>query len=278
MNSTRIAGLDIGFSTTRPTAGIGLWVDNRLVLTNCHGVEACARVAAAGDYDIVAIDGPVIPEGQDIRQSRNIERVFCHGLFQRRCKPGFSHVRGTGVRLREEAGTAANLLSNSTMGSRVTSVFPHVRKGTVIEAFPNAFLGVCLDDGVYTGMPKLKRGQKFRWLYEQWKRLRLVESLPGLTLKQRQIFGEKFQQTNHHEHQAAIICILTGLLVARNQFIAVGDAQGGWFFLPPWSCWKEWARDAVCANLRQLNTVLERRVIYSLRVCDRHHRSELYAQ
>jgi hypothetical protein len=102
-------------------------------------------------------------------------------------------------------------------------------------------------------MPKLKRGQKIRWLYEQWKRLRLVESLPGLTLKQRQIFGEKFQQTNHHEHQAAIICILTGLLVARNQFIAVGDAQGGWFFLPPWSCWKEWARDALCANLRQIN-------------------------
>jgi hypothetical protein len=129
--------------------------------------------------------------------------------------------------------------------------FPSRAKG--IEAFPNAFLGVCLDDGVYTGMPKLKRWQKFRWLYEQWKRLRLVESLPGLTLKQRRIFGEKFQQRNHHEHQAAIICILTGLLVARNQFIAVGDAQGGWFFLPPWSCWKEWARDAVCANLRQLN-------------------------
>jgi len=129
-----------------------------------------------------------------------------------------------------------------------------VRKGTVVEAFPNAFLGVCLDDDIYTKMPKLRRGQKFAWLYKQWKRLGLVESLPGLTSNERQFFGEKFQQTNHHEHQAAIVCILTGLLVARNQFIAVGDAQGGWFFLPPWSCWKEWAQDAVCANLRQLNT------------------------
>jgi hypothetical protein len=144
MASPRIAGLDVGFSTKRPTAGIGLWVDNRLELTNCHGVKACAQIAAAGDYDIVAIDGPVIPEGQDIQQKRNVERAFCHGLFQRRCKPGFSHVRGTGIRLREEAGTAADLLSNSTKGSRVTSIFPHVRKGMVVEAFPNAFLGVAI--------------------------------------------------------------------------------------------------------------------------------------
>jgi len=253
MDSPRIAGLDVGFSTTRPTAGIGLWVDNRLELANCHGVEACARVAEAGDFDIVAIDGPVIPEGQDIGQRRSIERVFCRGLFQRRCKPGFSHVIGTGIRLREEAGTAADRLSIVTNSSRVTSIFPHVRRGAVVEAFPNAFLGVCLDDDVYAEMPMLRRGQKFGWLYEQWKMLRLVESLPGLTLKQQQFIGAKFQQTNHHEHQAAIVCILTGLLVARNQFTAIGDAQGGWFFLPPWSCWKAWAQETVCANLRQVN-------------------------
>jgi hypothetical protein len=29
----------------------------------------------------------------------------------------------------------------------------------VIEAFPNAFLGVCLDDEIYVAMPKLRRGQ-----------------------------------------------------------------------------------------------------------------------
>jgi hypothetical protein len=253
MDSPRIAGLDIGFSITRATAGIGLWVENRVELKNCHGVDACERIKAAGDYDIVAIDGPLIPECQDVRQVRNVEKVFCRGLFQRRCKPGYSHVRGTGIRLREEASKAADLLSNSTRCSRVTSNFPHVRKGTVVEAFPNAFLGVCLDDNDYTGMPELRRGHKFAWLYQHWERLRLVESLPGLTCNERQVFGEKFRQTNHHEHQPAIICLLTGLLVARSQFIAVGDAHGGWFFLPPWSYWKEWARAAVCTNLRKLN-------------------------
>jgi hypothetical protein len=105
----------------------------------------------------------------------------------------------------------------------------------------------------YAGMSKLKRGEKFHWLYEQWRRLQLVESLPGLTPEVRQFFGQKFQETKHHEHQAAIVCILTGLLVIRNQFVAVGDAQGGWFFLPPWSCWKRWAQDTVCSNLGQLH-------------------------
>jgi hypothetical protein len=137
------------------------------------------------------------------------------------------------------------------MVSRVTSMFPRVRTGAAIEAFPNAFLGVCLDG--YRKIGKLKRGQKFRWLYEQWKCLRFVENLPGLTSKERKIFEEKFQQTAHHEHQAAIVCILTGLLVARNQFVAIGDARGGWFFLPPWPCWKRWAQDAVCTNIRKIN-------------------------
>jgi hypothetical protein len=57
MDPVRIAGLDVGFSITKPSAGIGVWADNRLELTNCHGVEACAQISAAGDYDIVAIDG-----------------------------------------------------------------------------------------------------------------------------------------------------------------------------------------------------------------------------
>ena len=61
---------------------------------------------------------------------------------------------GTEIQHREAAGKAADHLSNFTTASRVTSIFPHVRKGTVAEAFPNAFLGVCLDDDVHAEMPK----------------------------------------------------------------------------------------------------------------------------
>lgn len=136
--------------------------------------------------------------------------------------------------LREEAGKAADVLSDSTgVSPRVTGSFPRVRQGAVIEAFPNAFLGVCLTDEVYATTLTLGRGKKFGWLYGKWREQNLITRLPGLTLTERRLFQDRFDKTTHHEHQAALICVLTALLTARNHFTAVGDVEGGWFFLPP---------------------------------------------
>ena len=249
----KAAGLDIGFSDRRPTAGIGIWVDEKLQLSNCFGRVACERIMAAGDYDIVAIDGSVIPSGKDVAQRRGVERLFARGPFQKRCKPGMSHVRGTGIRLREEAGRAADVLVGSTLASRVTTRFPRVREGAIIESFPNAFLGVCLGDEVFAHMPPLRRGKKFEWLYGHWREGGLMERLPGLTRNERSTISARFNETRHHEHRAAIVCVLAALLTARNKFTAVGDDEGGWFFLPPWGCWKKWAQDAVAVGIRDLN-------------------------
>lgn len=153
----RHAGIDIGFSTRRRTAGVGILVGGQLDLKHCFGVDACKQLERGGPYDMIAIDGPVLPFGADKQRFRNVERLFCKGLFQRRCKPGLSHVRGTGTRLREEAGKAADILSDTTRKSQMTSSFPRVREGAVIEAFPNAFLGVCLEDEVYATKPRLPR-------------------------------------------------------------------------------------------------------------------------
>jgi len=46
--------------------------------------------------------------------------------------------------------------------------------------------------------------------------------------------------------------LLTGLLTAHGRFTAIGDVHGGWFFLPPWSCWKKWARNAITSGIREL--------------------------
>jgi hypothetical protein len=152
--------------------------------------------------------------------------------------------------LREAAGEAADILSASTVHSCVSSSFPRVREGAVIEAFPNAFLGVCLENEIYAAMPKLRRGQKFSWLYDQWKQNALVGSLPSLTSNEKTILEGGFAETSHHEHQAALVCILTARLTARNHFTAVGDPKSGWFFLPPWECWKNWARRCYCCYSR----------------------------
>jgi hypothetical protein len=157
------------------------------------------------------------------------------------------------MRLREQAGKAADILSDTTSLFRVNLSFPQVRQGAIIEAFPNAFLGVCLDDDVYATMPTLRRGEKFGWLYGQWKARALVRHLHGLTAAEKTTLQGRFDEERHHERQAALVCILTALLTARGQFTAVGDTEGGWFFLPPWRCWKEWARDAVVVGIRELN-------------------------
>jgi len=46
--------------------------------------------------------------------------------------------------------------------------FPRVwGEHNLVEAFPNAFLGVILPSKCFDVMPKLKRGRKFDWLYYQ---------------------------------------------------------------------------------------------------------------
>jgi hypothetical protein len=237
-----VAGLDIGFSATRRSAGVGVYDGEQIKLIDCFGVDACKSLIGFGKYDIVAIDGPILPKDYGIGKDRPVERLFSRGLFQKRCKPGMSHIPNTGVRLREEADKAADLLFDAVHDPQDASSFPRVKKGPIIEAFPNAFLGVCLADDVFGVMPLLRRGKKFDWLYEQWPSKGMVKKLPGLTTKERDLFQAEFDKTVHHEHRAALVCVLTGLLTAHGHFTAIGDVQGGWFFLPPWSCWEKWAR------------------------------------
>ena len=50
-------------------------------------------------------------------------------------------------------------------------------------------------------------------------------------------------ETNRdHEERAALVCLLTAASVAAGRYTAVGDDEGGYFFLPPFALWGEWAR------------------------------------
>ena len=185
---------------------------------------------------------------------RTVERLFASGPFQRRCKPGFSHVIGTGLRLREAAGRAADCLATVATPDETLAPFPRVRPESIVEAFPNAFLGVCLDDRCYGAMPALRRGRKFDWLYDQWVRHELVTRLP--LPGDLEELPRRFAGTSDHEERAALICALTAVLTARGAFTAVGDKAGGWFFLPPWETWQCWARVAVEAGCDRLGAEL----------------------
>lgn len=248
-----VAGLDIGFSKTRATSGKAILKNGLHMERRYGGDHACAPILEAAPFRVIAIDGPVVPDGQDMGVKRAVERVFCSGRFSLRCKPGMSHTKNTtGYQLRVEASLAADKLSGAAPVTG-TAAFPLVRRGAIVEAFPNAFLGVCLDDDTYAIMPKFKRGKKFDWLYDQWVRLRRVKKLAGLNTAEQIWFQDQFDKTDDHELRAGIICVLTALLTARGQFTAVGDDTGGWFFLPAFQNWSGWAQRAVMENIGHIN-------------------------
>jgi predicted nuclease with RNAse H fold len=250
----RVAGLDIGLALQRRTSGVATIIGRHISLGRVRGgAQACAPIISTAPFRVIAIDGPILPAESDLRTLRAVERLFASGYFQRRCKPGFSHVAGTGLQLRACAGSAADRLGVAAILNEMSPPFPRVRPGNIVEAFPNAFLGVCLEERCYSEMPVLRRGRKFDWLYDQWVRRDLVARLPlpaGLGE-----LSELFARTANHEERAAVICALTALLTTCGTFTAVGDHTGGWFFLPPWEVWEPWARDAVEAGCERLNAL-----------------------
>ncbi|OGQ26324.1 MAG: hypothetical protein A2138_25395 [Deltaproteobacteria bacterium RBG_16_71_12] len=237
-----VAGVDVGLSFQAATTGIcrtAPWI-----LTTAYADRA-SRLAAlqlkSGDrpVEVIAIDGPLLPGLAWSTVARAVESAFQRGSFQKRCKPGASHVAGTGQGLRRGGHDAAHhVLPFVSAGGPVT--FPRVVPQNIVEAFPNAFLAVLLDDDqVKTGA--LQRGERFDVLYDvaAAKLGAVAASLGGGK------FFPSFAAITDHDERAAAVCALTALGVANNSYVAVGDDAGGWFFLPAWKWWRPWAKAAI---------------------------------
>jgi hypothetical protein len=143
-----LVGVDIGFSEHRRSNGIAVLRDGKLIRAERLSVaERDAALRELEGVDVVAIDAPLLPCGTAETLPRHCERVFSRGLFQKRCKPGMSHIRGTGQSLREHGRRAAEQLL--APDSFRPSEHPLERVWldvAIVEAFPNAFLGVVVPD------------------------------------------------------------------------------------------------------------------------------------
>ena len=108
-------------------------------------------------------------------------------------------------------------------------------KRRIVEAFPNAYLGVCLSGDVYDEMPKLRRGGKFDWLYDCWVKRGLFRRVVGeIGLDRFADLGDEFDRNKQHDQRAALVCLLTAASVFSGHYTAVGNEAGGYFFLPSW--------------------------------------------
>ncbi|HEX9982181.1 MAG TPA: DUF429 domain-containing protein [Thermoanaerobaculia bacterium] len=238
-----LVGVDIGFSERRRSNGIAVLRDGKLIRAERLSVsERDGALRALRDVDVVAIDAPLLPPGTANTLPRYCERVFSLGLFQKRCKPGMSHIRGTGQRLREHGRQAAEqlLVARSFRHSLqpLQRVWPDA---PIVEAFPNAFLGVAVPDEDYVTATKLKRGGKFDWLYERWIARGLFRSAVRAAQLPEEI-AARCETEADHDIRAALVCLLTAAFAANGAAVAVGQQVDGYFFLPPPHLWAKWAK------------------------------------
>lgn len=239
-----LIGFDIGFSETRRTSGAARLKGTILSCSRATSEWSCrARVLGDGIADMTAIDGPVLKDIDDPK--RLCETVFSCGSFSRRCKPAFSHVQGTGRKFRAAGKETAERLANLTHGQNTVRAFPRVLEGkNLIEAFPNAFLGVLVSDSRFKEMPTLRRGKKFDWLYDQCCQSHVFRSVVDhVGLGDLPAILAAIEANRDHEERAALVCLLTAAGVVVGRYTAVGDDEGGYFFLPPFALWEDWARD-----------------------------------
>ena len=242
-----LLGVDVGFSNKRPTTGFAIYENGKLQkLCRIHSGPAARASVLHGfsSFDVVAIDGPILPHDADPAAPRIAESLLSRGLFQRRCKPAASHF-GLGLILREatrpfveELGLRAKPANESFGNNQV------VQEKALVEAFPNSFLGVLLDDGHYRTGRRLKRGQKFDWLYEQALQAEVFDRLlKNLEWNDDCLLGFLETETDH-EKRAALICLLTAAFAFKGSAQYVGDKTGGWICLPPKRLWAAWACEA----------------------------------
>ncbi|MBB3979337.1 putative nuclease with RNAse H fold [Rhizobium azooxidifex] len=251
LDGVPLLGVDVGFSSSKPTTGIA-WSKGgmfEVAKTHTDWQRRSQHIPAATTFSVIAIDGPLVPPGSDDSLHRLCERIFIRGLFQARCKPGLSHI-GYGRDLRRAAAeTAAQVVH---LADRNVLVEKTIRNGaSIVEAFPNAFLGVLLPEARFA-MPAASKRKKFDWLYDHAVDSGVLENLfHTIGWLNLELIDAVLAETDH-EKRAAWICLLTAACAATGKSEVVGDDIGGWFWLPPTSLWTQWARDAFAHNMTEL--------------------------
>lgn len=247
LNHIALLGIDVGFSKSRPTTGIA-WSNNGefgAARTYSEWERRSQHIPASTTFSVIAIDGPLVPVGSDDSLDRLCERLFIRGAFQTRCKPGLSN-HGYGKDLRRAAAETANQVRH--LAEHIAGASRAIRQNTfMIEAFPNAFLGVLLPEARFA-LPKAGKRKKFDWLYEHAVDSGVLSDLfQKIGWDNPQLLTVILRERDH-EKRAAWICLLTAGCAAIGEVEVVGDDIGGWFWLPPQYQWAGWAREALEKN------------------------------
>jgi hypothetical protein len=237
-----LLGIDVGYSLRRPTTGIAWIAGEELQIAKTH-TERIYReryLPKNVSFAVIAIDGPLLPRSSHICSKRKCEIWLSQGTFQRRCKPGFSHF-GQGLTFRKAATETAVQVGHLGSKFHYVPAKRQVMAGlNIVEAFPNAFIGVLLDEKCFS-VQRMPRRRKFDYLYERaceegiFDKILLHLSWPSTSLI------SALRSERDHEKRAALVCLITAGCVAAGAAEAVGDIEGGYIWLPEKSLWASWA-------------------------------------
>src|ERR1700680_2839025 len=72
-----------------------------------------------------------------------------------------------------------------------------------------------------------------------------LESSLSKSLNLPDVVWYRLRSETDHELRAALICLLTAALAVKGTAAIIGEAEGGWFWLPPWSSWQPWATEGL---------------------------------
>jgi hypothetical protein len=247
LKDINLLGIDVGFSKSRPTTGIA-WSANgthAAAKTHTDWKRRQLHLPPATNFSVIAIDGPLVPIGSPDLLVRTCEQVLARSAFQKWCKPGSSHF-GTGLQLKRAVfETASQFKHLTSVPIFANAVFRDV---AIVEAFPNAFLGVLLPDQTF-GAKQILRGKKFDWMYEHVVEAGRFGDLLALIGLDAPDLLRRIEAERDHEKRAANICLLTAACAATGKAEVVGDAISGWIWLPPRNLWASWASEALTRNL-----------------------------
>jgi predicted RNase H-like nuclease len=238
-----ILGIDIGFSQTRKSTGIAGLENGSLSLAKAfHTWESRKDILGSKAIQLAAIDGPLLPVLD--WQYRSCEKILSLGKFQRRCKPGLSHIPGTGRKLCRAAHETARQLMDLTTAEEIQTYFPRAWPGrNIIEAFPNAFLALSLADNCFAEVSQIPRNKKLDWLYCRFlQEDKFAMLLELIEWQEPNPILACLRNNQDRDERAALICLLMAAAVIKGKYTAVGDQKGGYIFLPPWELWAKWAR------------------------------------
>jgi len=244
--SGSVLGVDVGWSLTQRSSAVCRldwdaqslrWTMLRFTGQSEARAAAIAEIVGAHQLLAAAIDGSLRGDLTVIDRYRAAEKALAAKPISSRISQPGSSRSPVGRTLNHHANEFARLIIET--GQLGPASHDHaIHRLALAEAFPTSYLGLLHPDpekGLRT-----RRSDRYyeHAVMEGVLEQMVVHHLPGRRMHQ------SFADVTNHDDRAALICALTALGVARNDYVAVGDADG-WIILPPRDFIAAWARPLV---------------------------------